>query len=88
MWQRVGTAFDEAFERLAAVLAADLPGIIAMLLVVLGATVTAFVDAIASERYDAIICRADQHESIDECLMMWRKGYKFWSGHATSRVPF
>jgi hypothetical protein len=42
MWQRVGTAFDEAFERLAAVLAADLPGIIAMLLVVLGATVAAF----------------------------------------------
>ena len=42
MWQRVGTAFDEAFARLAAVLAADLPGIIAMLLVVLGATVMAF----------------------------------------------
>jgi hypothetical protein len=42
MWQRVGEAFDEAFARLAAVLAADLPGIIAMLLVVLGATVAAF----------------------------------------------
>jgi hypothetical protein len=42
MWQRVGTAFDEAFARLAAVLAADLPSILAMLLVVLAATVTAF----------------------------------------------
>jgi hypothetical protein len=42
MWERVGTAFDEAFARLGAVLAADLPGIIAMLLVVLGATVAAF----------------------------------------------
>lgn len=42
MWQRVGTAFDEAFARLGAVLAADLPGIIAMALVVLAAIVAAF----------------------------------------------
>src|SRR5512138_2208711 len=42
MWQRIGSAFDEAFARLAAVLAADLPGILAMLLVVLAATVVAF----------------------------------------------
>jgi hypothetical protein len=42
MWERIGTAFDEAFGRLAAVLAADIPGILAMLLVVLGATVAAF----------------------------------------------
>jgi hypothetical protein len=42
MWERIGTAFDEAFARLAAVLAADIPGILAMLLVVLGATVAAF----------------------------------------------
>lgn len=42
MWERVGSAFDEAFARLAAVLAADLPGLIAMLLVVLGATVAGF----------------------------------------------
>lgn len=42
MWQRVGTAFDEAFARVAAVLAADLPGILAMLLVVLAAAVIAF----------------------------------------------
>lgn len=42
MWQRIGSAFDEAFARLAAVLAADLPGILAMVLVVLAATVVAF----------------------------------------------
>src|SRR5512138_2256300 len=42
MWQRIGSAFDEAFARLAAVLAADLPGILAMALVVLAATVVAF----------------------------------------------
>jgi hypothetical protein len=37
MWTHVGILFDEAFARLAAVLAADLPGIVAMLVVVLGA---------------------------------------------------
>ena len=42
MWERIGTAFDEAFARLAAVLAADIPGILAMLLVLLAATVAAF----------------------------------------------
>jgi hypothetical protein len=43
MWDHVGTLFDEAFARLAAVLAADLPGIVAMLVVVVGATAIAFV---------------------------------------------
>jgi hypothetical protein len=42
MWDRVGDLFDEAFARLAAVLAADLPGIVAMLVVVLGAIVVGF----------------------------------------------
>jgi hypothetical protein len=42
MWQRVGDVFDEGFARLGAVVATDLPGIVAMLAVVLGATVTAF----------------------------------------------
>lgn len=42
MWQRVGGIFDAAFARLGAVLAADLPGIVAMLVVVLGSTVAAF----------------------------------------------
>ena len=42
MWERVGSVFDEAFARLAAVLAADLPGIVAMLVVVLGAIIAAF----------------------------------------------
>ena len=42
MWQRVGAVFDEAFARLGDVLAADLPGIVAMVVVVLGATVAAF----------------------------------------------
>jgi hypothetical protein len=43
MWDRVSTLFDEAFARLAAVLAADLPGIVAMVVVVLGAIVVGFV---------------------------------------------
>jgi hypothetical protein len=42
MLDRVGELFDEAFARLAAVLAADLPGIVAMLVVVLGAIVVGF----------------------------------------------
>jgi hypothetical protein len=42
MWDRVGELFDEAFARLAAVLAADLPGIVAMLVVILAAIVVAF----------------------------------------------
>jgi hypothetical protein len=42
MWDHVGDLFDEAFARLAAVLAADLPGIVAMLVVVLGAIAVAF----------------------------------------------
>jgi hypothetical protein len=42
MWQRVGDVFDEGFGRLGTVVAADLPGIVAMLAVILGATVTAF----------------------------------------------
>jgi hypothetical protein len=42
MWDHVGTLFDEAFARLAAVLAADLPGIVAMLVVVLGAVAVGF----------------------------------------------
>ncbi len=42
MWQRVGGIFDEAFGRLGAALASDLPGIVAMLVVVLGAIVAAF----------------------------------------------
>ena len=43
MWERVRGVFDEAFARLGAVLAADLPGIVAMLVVVLGAILAAFV---------------------------------------------
>ncbi len=42
MWNRVGNVFEEALARLGAVLAADLPGIVAMLAVVLGAVVAAF----------------------------------------------
>jgi hypothetical protein len=42
MWDRVGTVFEEAFVRLGAVLAADLPGIVAMIVVVLVAILTAF----------------------------------------------
>jgi hypothetical protein len=42
MFDRVGELFDEAFARLAAVLAADLPGIVAMIVVVLGAVVVGF----------------------------------------------
>jgi hypothetical protein len=43
MWDRVQYVFDEAFVRLAAVLAADLPGIVAMVVVVLSAVLAAFV---------------------------------------------
>jgi len=43
MWQRVSGIFDEAFARLGTTLASDLPGIVAMLVVVLAATVAAFV---------------------------------------------
>ena len=42
MWVRVGDVFDEALGRLGAVLAADLPGIVAMVAVVLGAVVAAY----------------------------------------------
>jgi hypothetical protein len=42
MWNRVGEVFEEAFARLGAVLAADLPGIVAMLVVILCAIVAAF----------------------------------------------
>jgi hypothetical protein len=42
MWNRVGEVFEEAFSRLGAVLAADLPGIVAMLVVVLAAILAAF----------------------------------------------
>ena len=42
MWERVGALFEEAFARLGAVLAADLPGIVAMLVVILGAILAAF----------------------------------------------
>jgi hypothetical protein len=42
MWNRVGGVFDEAFARLAAVLARDLPGFVAMVVVVLGAIVAGF----------------------------------------------
>jgi hypothetical protein len=42
MWTRVGGVFDEAFARLAAVLASDLPGIVAMVVVILAAVVAAF----------------------------------------------
>jgi hypothetical protein len=43
MWDRVQEVFDEALVRLGAILAADLPGIVAMLLVVLVAIIAAFV---------------------------------------------
>jgi hypothetical protein len=43
MWDRVREVFDEALVRLGAILAADLPGIVAMLLVVLVAIIAAFV---------------------------------------------
>jgi hypothetical protein len=43
MWDRVGETFQEAFARLAAVVAADLPGFVAMLVVVLAAIVAAFI---------------------------------------------
>jgi len=42
MWDRVGNVFDEALSRLGVVVAADLPGIVAMLVVILGAVVAAF----------------------------------------------
>jgi hypothetical protein len=41
MWDRVETVLAEAFERLGAVLVADLPGLVAMLIVVAGALVLA-----------------------------------------------
>jgi hypothetical protein len=43
MWNEVGEVFQEAFARLGAVLAADLPGIVAMLVVIVAAIVVAFV---------------------------------------------
>ena len=43
MWERVQEVLHEAIERLRVVLAADLPGIVAMLIVVVTAIVTAFV---------------------------------------------
>lgn len=43
MWNRVGEVFEEAFARLGAVLAADLPGIVAMLVVILSVVLAAFV---------------------------------------------
>ncbi len=42
MWERVRWVFEQAFHRLGAVLAADLPGIVAMLIVVLSAILLAF----------------------------------------------
>jgi hypothetical protein len=42
MWERVEAVLSEAFGRLGAVLAADLPGFVAMLIVVGGALVVAF----------------------------------------------
>ena len=42
MWERVQWVFTEAFGRLGAVLADDLPGIVAMLVVVLVSVVFAF----------------------------------------------
>jgi hypothetical protein len=42
MWNRVGYVLEEAFVRLAAMLAADLPGIVAMLVVILVAVLVAF----------------------------------------------
>lgn len=41
MWERVQEVLDEAFARLSAVLAADLPGIVAMLFVVVSAIIAA-----------------------------------------------
>lgn len=43
MWQRVEWVFVQAFHRLGSVLAADLPGFVAMLVVVLSAVLVAFV---------------------------------------------
>lgn len=43
MWERVQGVFGEAFARIGAVLASDLPGIVAMLIVAVGAVVAAFV---------------------------------------------
>jgi hypothetical protein len=43
MWTRVEVVFIEAFDRLRAVLASDLPGIVAMAIVVVGAVLAAFV---------------------------------------------
>jgi hypothetical protein len=43
MWNRVGEVFEEAFARLGAVLAADLPGIVAMVVVVVAAILVAYV---------------------------------------------
>lgn len=42
MWDRISEVFAEAFERLGAVLAADLPGIVAMIVVVVSAVLVAF----------------------------------------------
>jgi hypothetical protein len=43
MWNRVEVVFVEAFDRLRAVLAADLPSIVAMVVVIVSAVVAAFV---------------------------------------------
>lgn len=42
MWERLTDVFAEAFQRLGAVLAADLPGIVAMIVVVVSAILVAF----------------------------------------------
>src|SRR6266545_2166026 len=42
MWERVEYVLSEAFGRLSAVLASDLPGLVAMLLVIAGAFAAAF----------------------------------------------
>jgi len=43
MWERVSAVLDKGFARLGAVLAADLPGIVAMLIVLVVAIISAFV---------------------------------------------
>ena len=50
MWERVQTVLLEALARLGAALAADLPGFVAMLLVVVAALVAAFVVRVVLRR--------------------------------------
>jgi hypothetical protein len=47
MWERIQWVFREAMSRIGAVLAEDLPGIVAMVLVVLGAVILAFAVRVA-----------------------------------------